>query len=826
MSSRRRLSLINFQILYWFFIEIISIFWLVKIPGDVKNAVIFGISFSRLILLLIPVSFLVLTIYLLLNRLNSKDSFSGLISFFTRSERGMQGLFWILIFISAITFYLLFLPDYRAGNYQAYLQRLRPVFFCVFSIFFEALFILNRKKLFSLVNFKSFFHREKKSLRFIAAAYITILLGIIFVLITRIGLVPDDFSWTVAGAPILIEQLYWTFVIYLLLTSGLDILQIRFARDSKWFDILVFAALWVIAGIIWLSQPITWSGYLQEPAAPNFEYYPASDAAMYFSGARNAVLGEGVHGGSKTDKPLYIAFLAALDMVSDGSYKAVASLQTIVLALSAGFIYLLGKELYKRDFGLLLAVFCIIYEGNANLATGHVTAMYSKLFMSEPFMSLFMLITLYFGIKWIKSLEIKYFYIMAGFSGLSVLIRPNALFVFASLMLFSLIPFAKKIKSWIFQYLPGVLVLISAILPWVIACKLLHGYFPFLYKFERILKTRYSFQPSPDHFLTASVNTYIPFDRFLAKDISPIFSQIGWVLAHFVNNLFKSFLIFPLSFKFDDLTATLQQPYWSIVDTQTWVPEVNIIFYFHLFVMILGLLTLWKKNRFAAFLPLLVFTAYLMASSFGLTSGGRHLYPVLWTVYLYYLAGCFLLIQKISGLFFGSTPVLLPEVVAQSRVQKQGSFVFLKFSAIFLLAGCFLPLIDSGLLIPQHEKSLVMQDKLGEYLSENELPDALQELITANKSRILLGQIWYPFESDSGNSIRFRTSASEIRQEDPKILELLTDGAIDYFPDLSTAAIVQCGIQNTKEITVIAVIFLDTEPPIEYWDYAALANCY
>ena len=828
LSRLRSSSLKNLQLFYWLITEILTFFWLIKIPGGTQKTVAFGFSLSRIILLLIPASLIVITLILFLNWFNSQDLFTKLIRFFTRKPRGLMSVLWFLFLISALTFYLIFFPEYRLGKYLAYWQRLRPIFFCFFSISFETLLFANRKKLFSPGKFKGFLRQEKDSLRFIGKTCVLILLAVLFVVLTRIGLVPDDFSWTVAAAPILIEQLYWAFVIYILLVSGLNILQIRFVKDSKWLDPLVFMIIWGIGSLIWVSQPVTWSGYLQEPAAPNYEYYPESDAAMYVSGARNAVLGEGIHGGEKTDKPLYIAFLSGLIMLSDGSYLALASLQTIVLALSAGFIYLLGKELYKRDFGLLLAVFCIIYEGNANLVTGHVTAMYSKLFMSEPFMSLFLVITLYFAVRWIKSLEIKYFYLMAGFSGLAVLIRPHALFVFASLMIYSIVPFTKKIKLWVSQYLPGVLVLISAILPWMITCKLHHGYFPFLYKFERVLDKRYSFDLSPRPFLPGSANTYLPLGSYIIDNLSTIFSQIGWVTAHFVNNLFKSFLIFPLSFRFDNLLTTIQKPYWSIVETQTWVPEVNLIFFLHLFVMVLGLLSLWKKNRYAAFLPLIVFISYLMANAFGLTSGGRHLYPVIWNVVLYYLSGCYFLLQKVLHLFFASTPLLLPEAAGSGSVRKSGSFIFLKISALFLLAGCYLPSIDSGILIPQAEKQTAIQEKLNIYLAENELPETLQGLIEINKARILPGQVWYPFQPAGEKSITFRTSASEIRQEDPKKLELLIDPDIDidYFPDRSAAAVVQCGVQNTKDITVIAIIFLDTDSPVEYWNLSALANCH
>ena len=588
-----------------------------------------------------------------------------------------------------------------------------------------------------------------------------------------------------------------------------------------------FLFLWLAASLIWLRQPITWSAYLQEPAAPNYEYYPNSDAAIHISGARYALLGEGINGGSMTDKPFYMAFLAGLQLFSDGSYLNLAALQTVILALGVGLIYLLGKELYNRDLGLLLAVFYILYEGNANQTTGHITAMYSKLFMSEPLMELFILLSVYLAVKWTKDYNPKYFYWMCGVSAFATLIRPHGLFVFSGLFIYSTLPFLKNLKTWLRKFSWGTFVYLSTLSPWLLTARLRHGYLPIFYKIERVIFNRFERQTLSQPLALASLDLdflqlYPPGS---AAEIGTIIEKIGWVLSNLINNLFKSLLIFPLSLRFDDLLTTINKPYWGITQAQSWQPSVNILFFVHLIIILTGFLAFWRKNRQAAFIPLVALLTYFLANSFARSSGGRHLYPVIWIVYVYYAAGILFLIRRLLKFFLKEIPDLLPKAQFNNSLPKNNRFLVLKICLVFLILGSYLPLIDLGFPFHLQEKGIPNQNQ-EEYLQSSQLPDAVNNLMEEGKISTLAGEIWYPIQlTNSDNNLFFYSSAVEIIRESPVKLTLNVTGEEIYLPDRSNVMIFQCGSQKTNLIKAAGIVLLDTQPFTVYWDDEEISNC-
>ena len=812
------------QIFYFLLIEAISVIWLFSIPGDPKNELIMGFSLPRIFLLLFPILLTgAASLFLFLNHKNLtwQEKFKKFLS----SDK-IRILIWGLFLISALFFYLLLLPDYRLGRYQAYGERLRPVYFYIFATGFEIFILLLLKTLKPDRSPFRNIRNEKSSLIFLGLASLFSALIICFVVTTKTGLIPDSFAWTVAGAPLTIEQLYWVFVLYILAVGGLRLfkINIKFKKPDLW----IFLLLWLTASLVWLRQPITWSAYLQEPASPNYEYYPNSDAATYVSGARYALLGEGINGGSKTDKPLYMAFLAGLHLISNGNYLTLAGLQTIILALGAGVIYLLGKELYNRDLGFLLAIFYIIYEGNANQATGHITAMYSKLFMSEPLMGFFILLVVYLSVKWAQTRSPATFYWMCGISAFATFIRPHGLFVFAGIFSFSVIPYLKNLRTWFKKYFWGAFVYLSALFPWLLTARLKHGYLPIFYKIERVLFNRFERQVFSQPIAIASLNPDIQnlFTRVSAVGSVTIIEKINWVTANFFNNIFKSLLIFPLSLRFDDLLTTINKPYWQIASIQSWQPSVNILFFIHLAFILTGLFIFWKKNHQAAFLPLVALTTYFLANAFARSSGGRHLYPLIWVVYTYYAAGILFLIRCLFNIFSEKTIELLPEKQKNDFQIKNTPFLAVKISFIFFILGTYIPFIDLG-ISPDKQKFISNDQKSEIYYQSGLFPESVQTLLEEGNIRILQGEIWYPIQSiDDKNELNFYSSALEIIRETPIRLTLNTSGKEILIPDRSNALIFQCGYKNTNTIKTLGIILLDTPTDLSIWDETEISNCH
>jgi hypothetical protein len=59
----------------------------------------------------------------------------------------------------------------------------------------------------------------------------------------------------------------------------------------------------------------------------------------------------------------------------------------------------------------------------------------------------------------------------------------------------------------------------------------------------------------------------------------------------------------------------------------------------NLIILSIGIGAAWKRVRFAALVPLMVFLFYNLANAFARTSGGRYIVPVDWVIYFYYAIG-------------------------------------------------------------------------------------------------------------------------------------------------------------------------------------------
>ena len=132
------------------------------------------------------------------------------------------------------------LPDYRVGSLLAYWDRLQPIFFYLFSAGFEVFILLLLVTLKPRFSFFKNVNQERSNLIFFGSISLLSILIIVLVAVTKIGLTPDSYAWTVAGAPITIEQLYWTFVLYILVVCGLRFSKINI--NSKRLDLWAFCS--------------------------------------------------------------------------------------------------------------------------------------------------------------------------------------------------------------------------------------------------------------------------------------------------------------------------------------------------------------------------------------------------------------------------------------------------------------------------------------------------------------------------------------------------------------------------------------------------------
>ena len=282
------------------------------------------------------------------------------------------------------------------------------------------------------------------------------------------------------GAPVIGTQLLLAWGV----SMGLLVFCVVISKDhQKWagiknlkpskFDAIIFILLWIVTAIIWQSMPISSNWFINEPVAPNYEFYPTSDARVYDISSQLALIGEGFqfYYSPYVRRPLHTFYLTLLHLVGGQNYETVVFLQVLVLSLLPSFIYLLTKSLHNRISGVIAGVLILLREANSISIGGSVTVSHAKLYMVDLPMALLVVIFMYIVVKWLKGLEedLLLGLISGGFLGLAMLIRLETfVFFFPLLVIMAIILFPKKFYFlWIKQIILFILGIGLVISPWV-----------------------------------------------------------------------------------------------------------------------------------------------------------------------------------------------------------------------------------------------------------------------------------------------------------------------------------------------------------------------
>jgi len=156
----------------------------------------------------------------------------------------------------------------------------------------------------------------------------------LLVVITRIGLNPDDRYWNVAGVPVLLNQL--VLIIFLVLIGDLILDKLKARNTSRrtpgvWLDVVICFLLWIGAAWLWNQAPFSNSFFAEGPYPPNQDYYPYSDAALTDLGGQYMLIGERLEYPYFTEKPLYTFFLGLLHQFVGQNYLTTTTWQIVVV---------------------------------------------------------------------------------------------------------------------------------------------------------------------------------------------------------------------------------------------------------------------------------------------------------------------------------------------------------------------------------------------------------------------------------------------------------------------------------------------------------------
>jgi hypothetical protein len=245
------------------------------------------------------------------------------------------------------------------------------------------------------------------------------------------------------------------------------------AKRQKILDILLFLILWIFTIILWQSKPIQPSWFISQIRAPNFEYYPTSDARVYDLTSQTALVGEGFifENSPYIRRPTHAVYMTILHLLAGQDYEKLAFLQVIILALLPPFIYLLTKTIFNRSAAIIAAVLILFREANAISIGGNITTSHAKQFMVDLPMALVVVIFTYIVTLWMKSKNRvnQFALVSGGFLGFILLIRLES-FVFILPLLFILAIFLiskRQYSIFLKQSLIFFLGIILVISPWV-----------------------------------------------------------------------------------------------------------------------------------------------------------------------------------------------------------------------------------------------------------------------------------------------------------------------------------------------------------------------
>lgn len=615
----------------------------------------------------------------------------------------------------------------------------------------------------------------------------------LFIALTGIGIVPDQYYWNVAGVPVLAMQVTFILLVGLSIEFLFTILKKRFTKLNNlpfWVDIVLSVLIWTSATAIWIGTPFGHSFFANGPFAPNNDFIPYSDAAYMDLGGQYMLIGEGLNYPLFTEKTLYVFFLGILHFLAGQSYLSTTALQIAFFAVFPVLFYLFGKSFKSRTLGLMLAAFAIIKEQNALIATFKISVSNSRLYMTEFPTAIMMLALGLLVFLWFRKPEKKHLIIAAGgVLGFATMIRSNPLVLFPLLLLAALFIYQFNWKRWLQASLIFLLGFILAAGPWSIRNQVLYGTNTYTQKIQAVINSRFLHKPLAQN---PTGNGF--YDLYLLNTVPPSSSQdlsqtntenqkepaslldtAHIVAGHFLNNEIKSLFTLPFQYYPQDLNTILDEDYWK--EPVVWQGEMSSLtmafFALNLGLIALGIAFSWKKWNLAGLVPLILNVGYYLSNALARTSGSRYLLPVDWVTYFYFLVGIYSLFT-----FFDVPSFLKREqnTIEQSdrvsSITKPNRAAGWITAAIILILGTAIPVVDASFpkLYPQQSEQQIIA-KLSATplttqtgLSEEQLTD----FVSSHNGVILYGRLLYPREykipEESGWGLMFTLLSPEIHE--------------------------------------------------------------
>jgi Dolichyl-phosphate-mannose-protein mannosyltransferase len=636
---------------------LLALFFITREPSEAGSALVFGLSLQRLLIvtgvLLLASFFVVVAVAHVYRLISWNESIN-------RKPQLIRYFLAFMLILEWVALQLIFLiPDYYFPTLSGYLPRLKPVLVWLAFLFAQTfLFLAYYENLFleSLTRW-----RGKKPI-----LIVLLIVGLIWglVALTGIGIIPDDLYWNVAGVPLLAGQIWLaigvTFLVWFLYKRFV-------ARNSlSWIlSFSIFIGIWVVAAVLWIKTPLGPSFNAPGPYLPDREFYPFVDAALFDLGAQSAVYGKGLFFGAFIDRALLSGFLAFIHRIFGQDYLVVVGVQTAVYAGFPAILYLLGKKIHSISAGVMIAALAIFKVSNAITGGRLISTSHPKLMLTEFPTGIALVLVCIFLVQWLKSSKASNLAAVGASIGVGILLRHNVLFMFPVMVLMGFAVWRQRWKLALRDLLLVTVAFFITISPWMWRNQRVAGEpFFFLLHFNRVIEERYQPESHLERNRLASdtfpralrTNTIISQTKSSNLNILDL-NQYKFIPKHFAHNLITSVLVLPPSPVLDDFRHVVDDyPYWGRMGNSSLGDisgSMGVFLAVNLIIFSLGLGAAWKRVKFAALAPLMVFFFYNLANAFARTSGGRYIVPVDWVIYFYYAIGLIEIIRFcISALGF------------------------------------------------------------------------------------------------------------------------------------------------------------------------------
>jgi hypothetical protein len=843
-----------------------SAYALFLIPSDPGNGIFLGISFQRLVMLGGAILAGIFSAVVAVKAYRDTAWSKRVWLFLFEREVYAKGIRWgtvIALFLGLTAFAT---PLYRFGDFQDYFTRVSPLIAWV-TFTSSLTFVVAWVEKYGLhwQNFLSTLHAQREILGIALISAIAFALIWILVAKTGMGLWVSDGYWYGAGVPILVLQILIAFAI------GIGVLFLE--RSSlkayfpTWLDFFVFFLLWGITAFFWSREPLRSSFFAPGPYLPDNAYHPYSDAATFDIGSQFALIGQGINNGIFFDRALYMAFLVFLHAFAGQDYVQVVALQAAIYAIFPAILYLLGKSIYNRSFGVILAILATLRGINGIAAGSMINLANQKQMLTDFPTVIFVAWFALLIVRWLKSPTKNYHYALwaGGVVGLAIMLRTNTLF----LMLFALLLAAVVYRN---QKLRGILVGFLLVLT-MFASTFAWGMYNdksifdvYIYRIGLVIKARYPQSTIPTSqgndptligfasrdqgsIAATSFNMVSTFHKKtgIASPIQQVSAPPSLIKAgiekakdppipvfltiHFLHNIIASIFILPTDFEFHDLRHTLKYgaSYWQSYWDGNLTFGAGFFLILNLLLIALGIGSVWKSARLSGLVPLGIFLFYNLTNALARTSGGRYVVPIDWIVLFYFSLGLFQVMLWSITLFGFKDERAVNNITMDQNVNstpwtweplKKAPWIVL----IFILIGSSLPLSEQFFPrrypVQTQSELLTLLEQKG-YLQEMGFDKAT--LIALSDQwpafRVINGRVLYPryfWENEGIPKKRYpygvmgfpRIAFTVIGPNGGSSVILPQDDVIN-FPNASDVIVLGC--QGSDYLDALAVVVIENQ---------------